>query len=168
MLDAPSPFNVGTSWTFDNIALSVTNMDRAVRWWSEVFGFVPGYRTWITPLGAEFQILERPDMCIELLSQPGSTRHADAEVVPGPHLRTSGAKAVVFRTDDLDAATRHLERCEVEFVWKSQVLSEDGLRSTMVREPDGVLVNVLCYPKGGVQKGAELTQPLDATRATHN
>ncbi|MFF4053297.1 VOC family protein [Streptomyces chartreusis] len=165
MSDAPSPFDVGTAWAFDNIALSVTDMDRAVRWWSDVFGFVPGYRTWITPLGAEFQILERPDMRIELLSQPGSTRHTDAEVVPGPHLRTSGAKAVVFRTDDLDAATQHLERCEVEFVWKSRILSEDGLRSTMVREPDGVLVNVLCYPVGGVQKGDGLTQPRATVQA---
>jgi hypothetical protein len=52
----------------------------------------------------------------------------------------------VFRTDDLEAATAYLETCEVDFVWKNQTLSADGLRSTMIRESDGVLVNMLCYP----------------------
>lgn len=131
---------------FDNVAVSVTNLDRAVEWWVRVFGFTPGYRTWIEPLGAEFQVVERDGIRIELLYQPGSRVHADARIVPGPHLRTSGAKAIVFRTDDLEAATAYLESCEVDFVWKNRTLSPDGLRSTMIREPDGVLVNVLCYP----------------------
>jgi catechol 2,3-dioxygenase-like lactoylglutathione lyase family enzyme len=104
---------------FDNIALSVTDLERSMIWYTEVLGFTPGYRTYRSP---------------------------DAEVVPGPHLRTSGFKALVLRTDDLEDVTRRLEDHGVEFVWKNRVLSDDGLRSTMLRDPDKNLINVLRYP----------------------
>ncbi|MFC4951141.1 VOC family protein [Pseudonocardia sp. GCM10023141] len=95
---------------------------------------------------AAFQVVERNGIRIELLCRPGSRVHPDAEIVPGPHLRTSGTKAIVFRTDDLEAATAYLESCGVHFEWKNEELSADGLRSTMIRDPDGVFVNVLRYP----------------------
>jgi extradiol dioxygenase family protein len=131
---------------FDNIALSVTDLERSMIWYTEVLGFTPGYRTYSTAVEAELQIMQRPDMRIELLSQKGSTRSPDAEVVPGLHLRTSGFKALVLRTDDLEDVTRRLEDHGVEFVWKNRVLSDDGLRSTMLRDPDKNLINVLRYP----------------------
>ena len=54
--------------------------------------------------------------------------------------------AMVFRTADLEAATKGLENLGVTFVWKLQLLSGDGLRSTMVRDPDETLINILHYP----------------------
>jgi catechol 2,3-dioxygenase-like lactoylglutathione lyase family enzyme len=131
---------------FDNIAISVTNIDRSADWYERLFGFRRGYATFIEPLQAHFQILERDDMRIELLSRQTTVRNPDASIVPGPHSDKTGAKAIVFRTSSLKAVTAHLEREGALFEWKMERLSADGLRSTMVRDPDGTIINVLQYP----------------------
>lgn len=132
---------------FDNVAISVTDVDRAADWYCDLLGFQTGYRTRLDELDADFMVLERDDVRLELVSQAGCQRHEDAEVQPPNHLKKSNIMAVVFRTDDLDSTTTDLEHKGAAFVWKKQVLSEDGLKSTMLRDPDGNFVNVLCYPK---------------------
>lgn len=131
---------------FDNVAVSVTDLAKSLEWYQRVFGFEVVYRTFSTVVDAELVIIERDGARIELLSQRRARLHPDAPIVPGPHLRTSGLKAIVFRTDDLEAITAYLESCDVTFEWKVQTLSADGLRSTMVRDPDGILINILTYP----------------------
>lgn len=131
---------------FDNVAVSVTDLTKSLEWYQRVFGFEVVYRTFSTVVDAELVIIERGAARIELLAQRGAREHPDAPIVPGPHLQTSGLKAIVFRTDDLEGITAYLETCSVQFEWKIQTLSADGLRSTMVRDPDGVLINVLDYP----------------------
>ena len=133
--------------SFDNIAVSVADVDRAADWYCRVFGFKQGYRTILADLKADFQVLGRDDIKIELISQEGVVRHEDASIDPPHHLGKTNIMAIVFRTDDLDATTAEIEAAGVEFVWKNQTLSEDGLRSTVLRDPDGNLVNILCYPR---------------------
>ena len=135
------------SMTFDNVAISVTDVDAAATWYAALFGFRPGYRTVLDDLEADFLVLERDDLRIELISRRGVRRHEDASVEPPDHLNKTNIMAVVFRTDDLGAETRRMEKAaDTTFVWKELVLSADGLRSTMLRDPDGNLINVLQYP----------------------
>ncbi|GAB5100707.1 VOC family protein [Caballeronia sp. HLA56] len=131
---------------FDNVAISVTDIDRSADWYGRLFGFRRGYSTYIESMQAHFQILERSDMRIELLSRATTVRNSDADIVPGPHIDKTGVKAVVFRTSDLEAVTWHLEREGASFEWKMKHLSEDGLRATMIRDPDGTIINILQYP----------------------
>ncbi|MDL5160521.1 VOC family protein [Actinomycetospora termitidis] len=131
---------------FDNVAVSVTDLDRSLEWYERVLGFQVFYRTFSTAVGAELVVIQRGGARIELLLKDGARRNPEADVVPGPHLLTTGVKAIVFRTDDLEGITEYLESCDVTFDWKVRTLSADGLRSTMIRDPDGVLINVLSYP----------------------
>ena len=131
---------------FDNVAVSVTDINRSADWYGRLFGFRRGYSTYIEPLEADFQILERDDIRIELLSRATTVRNPDADIVPGPHIDRTGAKAIVFRTSSLEAVTSHLENEGAVFEWKLKPLSADGLRSTMVRDPDGTIINILQYP----------------------
>lgn len=132
---------------FDNVAISVTDVDVAADWYGRLFGFRPGYRTFLTELEADFLVLERDDLRIELISQRGVKRHEDAEVEPPAHLGKTNIMAVVFRTGDLASETARIVDAGAHFVWREQVLSEDGLRSTMLRDPDGNLINILQYPQ---------------------
>jgi catechol 2,3-dioxygenase-like lactoylglutathione lyase family enzyme len=132
---------------FDNVAISVTDVDASAQWYGRIFGFKLGYRTHLTELDAQFAVLERPDIRIELISQRGVKRHEDASINPPHHLAKTNIMAVVFSTDDLEKSTAEMEAAGAEFVWKLQTLSADGLRSTMLRDPDGNMLNVLCYPK---------------------
>ncbi|KGE08032.1 MULTISPECIES: VOC family protein [Burkholderia] len=136
-------------FSFDNVALAVTDIERSADWYGKVLGFKRGYRTYIESMQADFLILERADLKIELLSRAGTRRHPDAEIVPGPHVDQTGAKAIVFRTTDLAALTAHFERHQARFEWKMKRLSDDGLMATMIRDPDGIIINVLCYPAPG-------------------
>ena len=131
---------------FDNIAISVTNVDAAAKWYGDMFGFKQGYRTHLGDLDADFLVLERNDVRVELVSQAGCQRHEDSSIQPPNHLTKSKIIAIVFRTDDIEATTKDFEAKGAEFVWKNQLLSEDGLRSTMLRDPDENMINVLCYP----------------------
>jgi hypothetical protein len=76
--------------------------------------------------------------------------------VSGPHIDRTGAKAIVFRTSNLDAVTSHLENQGAIFEWKLKLLSADGLQATMVRNPDGTIINILQYP---LMRSPETTPP---------
>ena len=129
---------------FDNVAISVTDLDQSIAWYERVFGFTVAYRTYSDAVEAHFVLLEIKGLRIELLSRPGIKRSPD--MTPGPHLSTSGLKAIVFRTHDLEAVTARFESFDLELVWKLRAVSADGLRATMIRDPDGNLINVLSYP----------------------
>ncbi len=131
---------------FDNIAISVTDVDAAAQWYGDMFDFKPGYRTHLGDLDADFLVLEREDVRVELVSQAGCQQHEDGAIQTPNHLKKSKIIAMVFRTNDIEAATKDFEAKGAIFVWKNQLLSEDGLRSTMLRDPDQNMINVLCYP----------------------
>jgi catechol 2,3-dioxygenase-like lactoylglutathione lyase family enzyme len=131
---------------FDNVAISVTDVDASAKWYGQLFGFKLGYRTHLDGLDAQFAVLERPDIKIELISQRGVKRHEDADIDPPHHLGKTNIMAIVFSTDDLEKSTAEMEAAGAQFIWKLQTLSADGLRSTMLRDPDGNMLNVLCYP----------------------
>lgn len=130
---------------FDNVAVSVTDLDQSIAFYERVFGFTVSYRTYSEAVEAHFVLLEIPGMRIELLSRPGI--ELSPAMTPGPHLATSGLKAIVFRTHDLEAVTRRFESLGLALVWRLKSVSADGLRATMIRDPDGNLINVLSYPK---------------------
>ncbi|WP_186051862.1 VOC family protein [Burkholderia gladioli] len=132
--------------SFDNVAIAVTDIERSADWYSRVLGFRRGYRTFIESTQADFLIMERADLKIELVSRASTTSNPEADVPPGPHLDKAGAKAVVFRTTDLAALTAHFEHHKVSFEWKMKKIADDGLSATMIRDPDGIIINVLCYP----------------------
>lgn len=70
-------------------------------------------------------------------------------MIPGPHLATSGLEAIVFRTGDLEGVTARFESLGIDLVWRLETLTPDGMRATMIRDPDGTLINVLACPAAG-------------------
>ncbi|WP_428483853.1 VOC family protein [Rhodopila sp.] len=132
-----------TDITSDNVAMSVTDIDSSADWYGRGFGFTPEHRAVIEPLQADLLILRRPGLQVELFSRRGTPRAPD--MIPGSHLDASGLKAIVIRFDDIGAVTSYSEGEQAILAWKLQPLSLDGLRSTMMRDPDGRLINVLCY-----------------------
>lgn len=132
---------------FDNVAVACTDIDASRDFYCGMFGFTPGYATHIETSDAAFQVLHRDDMTLELISQGGCKRNPDADLEPPLHLSVSNIIAIVFSTDDLEKDTKMLEENGANFVWKNLTLSADGLRSSMIRDPDGNMINVLSYPE---------------------
>jgi catechol 2,3-dioxygenase-like lactoylglutathione lyase family enzyme len=131
---------------FDNVAVSCTNIETSKAWYMKMFDFKPGYSTYLPDIGADFLVLKRDDLKVELISQEGSRRSETADLVPPAHVSVAYIIAIVFSIDDLEADTAALEAKGAVFVWKNLQLSDDGLKSSMLRDPDGNMVNVLQYP----------------------
>ncbi len=62
--------------------------------------------------------------------------------MPPDHLNVLGWKALVLETDNLPATTAFLVEHNVEMIWADQQLADDR-RSTMIRDPEGNLINIL-------------------------
>ena len=124
---------------FENVAISVADLDRVAAWYQEVLGFKQVGSGEFPTAVARFVFLEGKGMRIELIStgKAALTRLPD----PPAHLETTGFKAIVLRTDDLSLATRELENKGVTLVWRELQLTND-IAATLIRDPEGNFINV--------------------------
>lgn len=124
---------------FENIAISVSDLDRVATWYQQVLGFNEVRRGEFPTAAARFIFLEGKGMRIELIS----TGKAVPTPLPQPptHLETTGFKAIVLHTDDLALTTRELESKGVTIVWRELSLTED-IAATLIRDPEGNFINV--------------------------
>jgi catechol 2,3-dioxygenase-like lactoylglutathione lyase family enzyme len=127
---------------FNNIAISVGDIERSAAWYSEIFGFRIASRSFFKPVSAQVAFLEKGDLRLELLQVEGTRKIPDLYVAPPTHLKTLGYKAIVFDVADLPGFSERLKAKSVEILWADQPLTDDGLRSTLIRDPDGNLINI--------------------------
>ncbi|CAG4908900.1 VOC family protein [Paraburkholderia gardini] len=124
-----------------NFALAVRDLDAMIAWYEAVLGFAVSERGRFDAVGADYAMIEAGGMRIELVSRAGETGRPVDRTAPPGHLNVPGWKALVLETDDLPAATAALVRHTVEIVWADQPLSAH-LRSTMIRDPEGNMINI--------------------------
>lgn len=127
---------------FDNIAISVSDIDTSAAWYADTFGFEIAGRTFFEPVNAQVAFLHRDDVKLELLEIEGAAPIPELLVEPPAHLLTLGYKAIVFRVADLAAFDARVRATGTTIVWESLVLDDAGTVSTLLRDPDGNLVNV--------------------------
>jgi catechol 2,3-dioxygenase-like lactoylglutathione lyase family enzyme len=132
-----------TSLSLNNVAVSVSDIDRSVEWYKRVLGFKLASRTTFPPVSAEVAFLSRPGFSLELLQVPNNIKISEVYASPPAHLRPLGYKAIVFDVDNLKAASEELKTMDVTIVWSQQVIDPStGLTSTLIRDPDGNLINI--------------------------
>ena len=128
--------------TLNNIAISVADLERSVAWYERVLGVRCARRGEFPALEAKVAFMSRPGVSLELVQVPSAYRIPAIDVDPPEHLGPTGYKAIVFDVDDLAAATAELRAHGVLIVWDQALIDfEAGLLSTLVRDPDGNLIN---------------------------
>ena len=128
--------------TLNNITISVMDLDRAIDWYERVMCFSLTRRGTFPALEASYAFMKRKDYALELIQVPAAHRLPAIDADPPGHLGPTGFKALVLDVDDLSAATAELIAHEVAIVWNQQLLDpETGLTSTLVRDPEGNLIN---------------------------
>jgi glyoxylase I family protein len=125
----------------NNVALATGDLNATIAWYEAVLGFVETERGRFDAVRADYAMIEAAGVRIELVSHPHAEHQRVDRAQPPHHLDVLGYKAIVFETDDLAAATATLTQHGVEFVWANQPLNAER-SSTMLREPEGNLINL--------------------------
>lgn len=97
----------------------MSDLDAAIQWYGNVFGFRAIKRESFTTIGAEAAFVSYGDIHLEMLQI--KKRHQNPlNVCQSAGAPTSGGnKALVLKVKDLALATEELESKGVEFVWKN-------------------------------------------------
>jgi methylmalonyl-CoA/ethylmalonyl-CoA epimerase len=91
-----------------HVGISVRNMDEAINFWSEVFGFELDFKAELKPIKTVVAFLKRDGFRIELFQKEGAVpAHAD-RLKPNTDLLTHGTKHIAFSVDDVQAAADRL------------------------------------------------------------
>lgn len=131
---------------FNNVALAVSDLERAVAWYRDVLGFTLAERGRFDAVGADYAMIGGAGLRIELVCHTDGDFTPVDRTAPPHHLDVLGWKALVLEIDDLPAATARFTEQGVEMVWADMRISIDR-RGTMLRDPDGNLIHIF-GPRG--------------------
>jgi glyoxylase I family protein len=132
----------GSKLRLHNLALAVASLDIMIDWYENVLGFTVAERGRFDVVGADYALIESDGLRLELVSQAAAQHREVDRTMPPDHLNVLGWKALVLETDNLPATTAFLAENNVEMIWADQQLADDR-RSTMIRDPEGNLINIL-------------------------
>ena len=128
----------------NNVAIAVDDPEAMADWYGRHLGFTLASSGRFDAVGADYIMLQAPGFQIELITRESPKVPVD-RADPPDHLDRLGLKALVFDVDCLPQLTETLQAAEVEIVWALQPLFPDR-RSTLIRDPEGNLVNLVERP----------------------
>ncbi|WP_019832632.1 VOC family protein [Sphingomonas sp. PR090111-T3T-6A] len=131
---------------FNNVALAVSDLERAIAWYGEVLGFTVAERGRFDAVGAGYAMVDGAGIRIELVHRERGAFTPVDRTAPPHHLDVLGWKALVLEADDLPAATASFADKGAEIMWADMQISADR-RGTMLRDPDGNLIHIF-GPRG--------------------
>jgi catechol 2,3-dioxygenase-like lactoylglutathione lyase family enzyme len=131
-----------SQFRFFGVAMSVANLDRTIDWYSNVFGFALLEKFDIPAIKAKGAFLQGDGFKFELLQSEARFRKDELFAEPPHHMELIGNKALVLSVDDLSKLTSELRLKKVKIVWADRVLNEQGLRNTLVQDPDGNYISI--------------------------
>jgi methylmalonyl-CoA/ethylmalonyl-CoA epimerase len=99
-----------------HVGLSVRDIDKAIAFWSEVFGFELDFRAELAPIKTVVAFLKRDGFRIELFQKAGAVPAPAERLKPNTDLLTHGTKHIAFSVDDVQAAAETLHARGVRIV----------------------------------------------------
>jgi catechol 2,3-dioxygenase-like lactoylglutathione lyase family enzyme len=125
-----------------HVGISVSDMERSLKWYKEVLGFDQLLKDdYVPPLGARICFIRGcGGFEIELFQYDAPKAIPSDRLVPNTDLQTIGTKHAAFETDDMPALKAHFVACGVDIAHE---VTMDGEAVMFVRDPDGVLLEFI-------------------------
>lgn len=99
-----------------HVGISVRDMDEAIAFWGDVFGFELEFKLELTQIRTVVAFLKRDGFRIELFQKEGAVPAHPDRLRPNTDLLTHGTKHVAFSVDDVQAAAERLHARGVRIV----------------------------------------------------
>ena len=125
-----------------HVGISVKDMETSLVWYRDVLGFGEKYKdSYVPPLGARICFIRGCGGFEIELFQYDAPKDIPAERrTPNSDLQTVGTKHLAVATDDMKALRERLVACGVDIAHE---VTMDGESVMFIRDPDGVLVEII-------------------------
>ena len=125
-----------------HVGISVSDMDRSLKWYKEVLGFNELLKDmYIPPLGSRICFVRGcGGLEIELFQYDEPKAIPEGRLTPNTDLQTIGTKHAAFEVDDMAALKEHFVAHGVDIAHE---VTMDGEPVMFIRDPDGVLLEFI-------------------------
>jgi methylmalonyl-CoA/ethylmalonyl-CoA epimerase len=100
--------------TAHHFSVSVPDLEAAIAWYSDIFGFVVEARFEIDAIPAKAAFLRSPALRLELWQAAGSAPVPEDRKIPNSDLKTCGTKHIAFAVPDLQGRLKELVKRGVD------------------------------------------------------
>lgn len=147
-----------------SVCLSVSNLERASRWYEESLGFRPLQQVDFPDMGARVAFLGADGVEVELVESSSF----EACLRPDPpmeHVTAQGVSQLSIRVDDLALLAQRLRDRDIPIVFGPVDAAPLQLRALFIRDLDGNLIEFVeryAFPQAGeAQRGRIAAVPSD-------
>ena len=125
-----------------HVGISVTDMERSLKWYKEVLGFDTVLKDFYAPpLGARLVFISHNSgFEIELFQYDNPKLQSDERRTPTTDLQTTGNKHLAVQTNDMQAFKANFVALGGDIAHE---VTMDGESVMFIRDPDGALIEVI-------------------------
>jgi methylmalonyl-CoA epimerase len=136
-----SPTRNMANFRLEHVAISVSDLDRAVEWYQRAFGFEEAARSDKPALAVKVAMLRLGEGMIEVFEPYDPLPLPEGEDTLKSSLRRIGTKHMAIAVDDIVEAYEHLKSVGAEF--DTDVVEGSTSRFCFCKDPDGILIEVI-------------------------
>lgn len=124
-----------------NVAISVPDIDRTIKWYEDKLGFKLQNRRKVST-GIEIALIEKNGFYLDIIRIANSKNVEGTPKAPPDHLSIQGLRNIVFWVDNLKATDAQLKARGVQLIWESKFIPEVKTSVTNFRDNNGNLIAI--------------------------
>jgi catechol 2,3-dioxygenase-like lactoylglutathione lyase family enzyme len=140
------------------VTISTPNLDRAVQWYQDKFGFQVYLRKDFPEFGTRIAHLDIHDFRIELIEQSSAVPMVMPHGDPPNHTNVHGFSQFALLVDDLNGKVEELKSKGVETVWIKRMDPDLKLSFQFVKDCDGNKIQLIELMQEAKEHLASLTK----------